>query len=49
MKKLLLLFFIWIYPVFSFGAVDEYLIDVYYANGILTSPRSAIYNLNFRT
>ncbi|WP_373033131.1 hypothetical protein [Sulfurovum sp.] len=38
MKKSFLLFFIFFYPVVSFSAVDERKTDVYFANGILTSP-----------
>jgi len=41
MKKSFLLFFIFFYPVVSFSAVDERKTDVYFANGILTSPDTA--------
>jgi len=49
MKKILIIYFVLFYPIEIFSAINEYKTDVYFANGILTSPRSAIYNLNFRT
>ena len=41
MRKLLLLLFVLIYPVFSFGAINEYLTDIYYANGMQVNERNA--------
>jgi len=34
MTRLLFLCLIWLYPLSSFGAINEYLTDVYYANGM---------------
>jgi len=41
MKKLLFLLLMWLYPVFSFGSINEYLIDVYYANGMQVDEGNA--------
>lgn len=41
MRKLLLLLLIWIYPIVSFSAIDEFKTDIYYGNGILTSDPEA--------
>ena len=46
MKKILIIYFVLFYPIEIFSAINEYKTDVYFANGILTSPRSAIYNAN---
>ena len=43
MKKLLQLFFVLIYPVVSFSAIDECKTDIYYANGITTKEKDAQY------
>jgi hypothetical protein len=44
MKKLLFILLVWLYPLFSFGAINEYLTDVYFANGILTDEGNATAN-----
>ncbi len=41
MKKILILVFICLYPVQVFSAINEYKIDVYFANGILTKDSDA--------
>jgi len=43
MKKLLLLFLVWVYPVVGFSAIDECKTDIYYANGIMTKDTDAQY------
>lgn len=44
MKRLLFILLVWLYPLFSFGAINEYLTDVYFANGILTDEGNATAN-----
>ena len=44
MRKILFLLLLWLYPIFSFGAVNECLTDVYFANGILTNEKNATVN-----
>jgi len=44
MRKILFLLLLWLYPIFSFGAVNECLTDVYFANGILTNEKNATAN-----
>jgi len=44
MKQLLFILLVWFYPLFSFGAINEYLMDVYFANGILTDEGNATAN-----
>ena len=44
MKKLLFLLLIWLYPIFSFGTINECLTDVYFANGIATNEGNATAN-----
>lgn len=41
MKKLFLLFFIWLYPSIGFSTINEYKTDVYFANGIFTIDGAA--------
>ncbi len=43
MRKLLLLFLIWVYPIVGFSAIDECKTDIYYANGITTKRDDAKY------
>ena len=45
MKKIIIFCLLVLYPLSSFGAIDETKIDVYFANGILTKKKDAIYNL----
>ena len=41
MKKLLFLLLIWLYPLLGFGAINECLTDVYYANGMQVDEGNA--------
>lgn len=41
MKKLLWLLLVWLYPLLSFGAINESLTDVYYANGMQVNEGNA--------
>ena len=44
MKRILLFLLILFYPIVGFSAIDEFKTDVYFANGILTTPSQAEYN-----
>jgi len=44
MKQLFFLLLIWIFPLFSFSAINECLTDVYFGNGILTDDGNATAN-----
>ena len=44
MKKLLLLFLVWVYPVVGFSVIDECKTDIYYANGILAEEEDVRLN-----
>ena len=44
MKKYFFIFLVWLYPIFSFGVINECLTDVYFANGILTNEGNATAN-----
>ena len=41
MKKLLYLLILWLSPLMGFSAIDEYKTDVYFGNGINTTPEDA--------
>ena len=45
MKKFITLLFAWIYPIISYGTIDECKTDVYFANGILTDRIDAVQNM----
>jgi hypothetical protein len=47
MKKLLLIFFGLLYSPGAYAAIDEYKIDIYFANGILTTPEEAFDNSEY--
>lgn len=44
MKKVLFILLIWLYPLFSFSAINECLTDVYFGNGIKTNEKNATAN-----
>jgi len=44
MKRLFIILIVWLYPVLSFGSINECLTDVYFGNGILTDEGNATAN-----
>jgi len=44
MKNLHFMLLVLLYPLISFATINEYKTDVYFGNGILTTPEQAFYN-----